>query len=298
MFQVLVGEAIDLEIRPADRELRVMFDPAQLEQVMINLVVNARDALPEGGSIVLGFERIRLEGSLGAADGEVPPGEYALLSVEDDGAGIDPDDLDRIFEPFFTTKPQGEGTGLGLSTVYGIVSQNGGHVRAESEPGRGTRIEIYLPLAADRETTPAVASATEEVSSGGSETILLVEDDAIVRELVVAVLDSHGYTILQAGDGVEALAVLDREPQPPDLVITDVVLPKMDGRQLAERLWERFSEIPILFISGYGERTISQHGILEEGIELLQKPFGPLELVGRVRKLLAGASESPESASD
>ncbi|HEX6198662.1 MAG TPA: response regulator [Thermoanaerobaculia bacterium] len=287
MLRVVAGEDVALELDLTPEPLRVMIDPGQLEQVVVNLAVNARDAMPRGGRLAVETRWVTLAEPLPAADREIPPGEFAVLAVADDGEGILPENRERIFEPFFTTKPVGKGTGLGLSTVYGIVTQNDGFVRVESEPDRGSRFEVYLPLApAEAELGP---SASDEGAGlpDGSETILVVEDEALVRELVVAVLRDQGYDVFEAADGAAALRRVEEGPVP-DLLVTDVVLPVMDGRTLAARIGERLPGLPVLFMSGYGEAVISRHGILDDGIELLQKPFAPMELVSRVRELLDG----------
>jgi hypothetical protein len=285
MLRVVAGEDVALELDLTPEPLRVMIDPGQLEQVVVNLAVNARDAMPRGGRLAIETRRVTLEEPLPAADREIPPGEFAVLAVADDGEGILPENRERIFEPFFTTKPVGKGTGLGLSTVYGIVTQNDGFVRVESKPARGSRFEVYLPLA-PAEAEPGPSAPDEEAGlPDGSETILVVEDEALVRELVVAVLRDQGYEVLEAADGAAALRRVE-EGQVPDLLVTDVVLPVMDGRTLAARIGERLPGLPVLFMSGYGEAVISRHGILDVGIELLQKPFAPMELVSRVRELL------------
>jgi hypothetical protein len=285
MLRVVAGEDVALELDLTPEPLRVMIDPGQLEQVVVNLAVNARDAMPRGGRLAIETRRVTLEEPLPAADREIPPGEFAVLAVADDGEGILPENRERIFEPFFTTKPVGKGTGLGLSTVYGIVTQNDGFVRVESKPARGSRFEVYLPLA-PAEAEPGPSAPDEEAGlPDGSETILVVEDEALVRELVVAVLRDQGYEVLEAADGAAALRRVEEGPVP-DLLVTDVVLPVMDGRTLAARIGERLPGLPVLFMSGYGEAVISRHGILDVGIELLQKPFAPMELVSRVRELL------------
>ncbi|HSL84570.1 MAG TPA: ATP-binding protein, partial [Thermoanaerobaculia bacterium] len=205
MLRVVAGEEVALELDLTPEPLRVMIDPGQLEQVVVNLAVNARDAMPRGGRLGVETRRVTLEEPLPAADGEIPPGEFVVLAVSDAGEGILPENRERIFEPFFTTKPMGKGTGLGLSTVYGIVTQNDGFVRVESEPARGSRFEVYLPLAPPEVEARPSAPADAAGLPDGSETILVVEDEALVRDLVVALLRDQGYGVLEAADGAEAL---------------------------------------------------------------------------------------------
>ena len=285
MLRVVVGEDVAFELRLAAEPLRVTIDPGQLEQVLLNLAVNARDAMPRGGRLTLETRRVDLREPLSAVDAEIPPGDYAVLAVADVGEGIAPENRGRIFEPFFTTKPVGQGTGLGLSTVYGIVTQNEGFVRVESEPGAGARFEVFLPLTRAEAAPPRPGPETGREALDGPERILVVEDEALVRELVVAVLRDYGYEVEAAVDGADALRRLE-EAAPPDLLVTDVVLPAIDGKELAAQIGERWAGLPVLFMSGYGEAVISRHGLLDDHIELLQKPFAPEELVGRVRELL------------
>jgi CheY-like chemotaxis protein len=285
MLRRLISESIELVTRLDPALLRVKVDPSQLQQVLLNLAVNARDAMPRGGtlSIVTGNVTL-LAGALGR-NPEVEPGPYVMLTVEDSGVGMDATTRARIFEPFFTTKRVGEGTGLGLSTVYGIVRQSGGHIVVESEPTHGSRFTIYLPAVAEAVDPPRPDSVLTE-GPIGSETLLLVEDDAMVRMLAVEALRLKGYRVLEASDGREALLAAQQHRTTIDLVITDVVMPRMTGRELAERLTSLNPQIRVLFMSGYPGSLVDQHGLLERGFDLLEKPFTPGTLITRVRQAL------------
>jgi CheY-like chemotaxis protein len=253
--------------------------------VLLNLAVNARDAMPRGGTLTLATGNVTLTAGALGRNPELEPGPYVMLSVEDSGVGMDATTRARIFEPFFTTKRVGEGTGLGLSTVYGIVRQSGGHIVVESEPSHGSRFTIYLPAIADVMDTPRPDSVLSEGPSG-SETLLLVEDDVMVRTLAVEALRLKGYRVLEASDGREALAIAQQQKDSIDLVITDVVMPRMTGRELAERLTTLHPQLRVLFMSGYPGSLIDQHGLLERGFDLLEKPFTPGALITRVRQTL------------
>ena len=272
-----LGENSRLVLRLAPDLGRVTADPGQLDQVLLNLTFNARDAMPEGGVLTIETADVVL-------DDAVPPGPYARLTVSDTGEGMDETTLRHVFEPFFTTKPVGQGTGLGLSTVYGIVNQSGGFVSVRSAPGRGTTFEIHLP-----QTDPVPAHAAEAAPKPGavaSETILIVEDESVVREILGRVLQAQGYTVLQAADGAAALELALRLQAPPSLVIADVVMPGMSGGQLAARLAERWPDVPVLFTSGYTGFEAVSRGLLEEGRDFIQKPLEPDTLAERIRGIL------------
>ncbi len=280
----LIREDIELTTR-LDGELgRVRADPGQIEQVIMNLAVNARDAMPAGGRLTIETANVELDDRYARDHAGVEPGPYVMLAVSDTGSGMDADTQAHIFEPFFTTKEAGKGTGLGLSTVYGIVKQSGGHVWVYSEPGRGTSFKIYLP----RVEAPADMLAAEAAATPprGSETILLVEDDEGVRDLAREILQAFGYRVLEAGHGNEALAVARHHPGPLHLLVTDVVMPGMSGREVAEALARERPETKALYLSGYTENAVVHHGVVEASMAFLQKPFTPDTLAREVREVL------------
>jgi CheY-like chemotaxis protein len=253
----------------------------------MNLAVNARDAMPNGGKLIIETSNIELDEEYARKHPGTLAGPHAMLAVSDNGIGMDEKTAERIFEPFFTTKEQGKGTGLGLSTVYGIIKQSGGNIWVYSEPGCGTTFKIYLPLAT------GVASPGEKSSnsalravSQGHETILLVEDEAGVRELITEVLSTVGYHVLSATDGQDALKVSAGHGDQIQLMITDVIMPSMSGRELADRLRIERPEMRVLFISGYTSDAIGRHGVLDENIAFLEKPFTPASIARKVRELL------------
>jgi CheY-like chemotaxis protein len=269
----------------------VRVDPGQFEQVIINLAVNARDAMPHGGRLGIetrNVDRRRQDGSTARED--LPPGRYVQVAVTDSGQGMDAATKTNIFEPFFTTKERGKGTGLGLAMVYGFLKQSGGHVEVDSEPGRGTTFRLYLPWAEDAEarTKPASDHAT---APRGTETILLVEDDDSVRKFSKRTLRSSGYAVLEARDGVDALRVAEEHAEPIHLLLTDLVMPRMGGRELTEILTRTRPEMRVLLMSGYTDET-SMHSPTEPHHTLLHKPFSPSLLSKKVRELLDGAAEN------
>jgi two-component system cell cycle sensor histidine kinase/response regulator CckA len=259
----------------------VYADAGQLEQVIMNLAVNARDAMPGGGTLVITSSSVLLD----AGDGRAHEGRYVRLTVSDSGHGMDRETMARMFEPFFTTKDPGKGTGLGLSTVYGIVQQLSGSIRARSEPGTGTQFEIDLPER-DRSGLADRPDSIAAPVSGGSETVLLVEDEYQVRKLVHEVLQSRGYRVLAAKDALEAIPLEENYPGRIDLLITDVVMPGMSGRELAQHLGATRPETKVLFISGYTDDAILRHGVTAPGTAFLQKPFALEDLLQRARTLL------------
>ena len=282
MLERLVGDDVEVRVALDAKGGIIHADPHQLEQVVMNLVVNARDAMPGVGKLMIETANVERNESYARSHTEARVGRYVLLAVSDTGVGMDEATKSRIFEPFFTTKAVGKGTGLGLSMVQGIVAQSGGHVEVYSEPGRGTTFKIYLPAAvegaADAERPVAV------LAPGGKETVLVVEDQAKVRKYVVEVLKSYGYRAIPAENGDEALLLCGQERI--DLVLTDVVMPKMSGRELAHELEALQPGIKILFMSGYTDSVIEHHGVLEEGANFIQKPFSPEDLAGKVRGVL------------
>jgi PAS domain S-box-containing protein len=293
MLRRLIGEDIDLVTVCGEGLGRVKADLGQLEQVILNLALNARDAMPRGGKLTLETANAVLDETYARTHMDVTPGHYVMLAVSDSGCGMDAETKAHIFEPFFTTKEQGKGTGLGLATVYGIVKQSGGCIWVYSEPGRSTTFKIYLPRV-DGDTEEAVEREKEPtVTVQGSETILLVEDEAEVRSLVRGVLESKGYTVLEARDGALALQIAEQHQGPIHLLLTDAVMPEMSGRELAEHLETVHRETKVLYMSGYTDNAIVHHGALEPGTAFLQKPFAPDALARKVREVLDGARQQP-----
>ncbi len=286
MLRPLIGEDIDVCLTLSPEVGWIHADRGQIEQVVLNVVVNARDAMPDGGKLTIGTHTAEIDDAHAANEPGVAAGRYVVVSVSDTGIGMDDTTRARIFEPFFTTKEAGKGTGLGLATVYGIVKQSGGHVEVESAPGRGSCFRVFLPRAEvqprQRDAAPAV-----EIPRGG-ETILLVEDDESVRVFAADVLSSSGYCILSAPTPREALAIAGSSPRPIDIVLTDVVMPGMNGRQLVDALRARGADVTVLYTSGYSDTAIVRHGVLEPGIAFLAKPFSPAALLCKVREELDG----------
>lgn len=295
MLRTLAGDSIQLLVQPKENLGRIKVDPGQLEQVLLNLAVNARDAMPDGGQIVVGCDNVVLsEAHIQTARLDARPGPHVVLTVSDTGTGIDPAVLPRIFEPFFTTKAKGKGTGLGLSTVYGVVKQSGGAIEIKSERGRGTTFLIYFPhvdgaLSVDHKTLPPMTQLR------GSEGILIVEDEPAVRALVCDTLRSLGYRVLEARDGIDALLQVSHYNEPIELLLTDIVMPHMGGRELADHLTGRWPELRVLFMSGYTDDEIVRRGVGTNGLEFLQKPFTPNMLACRLRRIL-DARGSAEAA--
>jgi len=289
LLRPLIGENIDLTTKLSPNLGHTRADAGQLEQVIMNLVVNAKDAMPAGGRIVIQtseeeLDAVRREHSL------IQPGSYILLSVSDTGAGMDKETQSRIFEPFFTTKEKGKGTGLGLSTVYGIVKQSGGYIFAHSESGSGTTFRIYLPKVLDPAGQPGVSKAPL-VATGGSESVLLVEDEESVRELVRETLKTKGYSVMEAADGIQGMKIAESFEGKIDILITDVAMPGMGGHELAKRVTAARPGIKILFLSGYTEDAIIHEGVLDPGTAFLQKPFTLQALARKVRDVLHGEQE-------
>jgi len=285
MLKRILGEQIEIVVIPGLDGARVMADAGQIEQVILNLAVNARDAMPDGGKVT-----IRTADLTVAGDGDGGPpfgagGRFVVLSVSDTGVGMDETTKARIFEPFFTTKGVGKGTGLGLSTVYGIVHQNGGHITVESAPGTGTTFRIYLPLHDAPAAEPSVGLVANE-ERGGSETILLVEDEAMVRRFTQEALEHSGYHVIQAAYGSEAVAIFEKSPDAFHLLLTDVVMPQMNGREVAKRIVELRPGLPVLYMSGYVGMGIIEDGLFDPEMNFIQKPFGADALLHRVRQLL------------
>jgi CheY-like chemotaxis protein len=272
----------------------VKADPAQMEQVLLNLVVNARDAMPDGGRLTIETSNIVLDRGYADTHASVQAGSYVMLSVTDTGCGMNEGTQSRIFEPFFTTKGPGKGTGLGLATVYGVVKQSGGYIYVYSEVNRGTTFKIYLPQV-EAELHKPSGEAEPKASARGSETILFVEDEQSVRGLVREFLGAAGYCVLEASDGLEARKIAAAHPGPIHLLITDVVMPHLSGPELAAKLALERPETKALYISGYTDDTVFRHGVLEGGVSFLQKPFNLKALAEKVREVL-NAEDSPAGA--
>lgn len=287
MLRRLISEDIDLVTVPGAKLGMVMADPGQIEQVVINLVVNARDAMPQGGVITIETGNVVLDAAYARSRLEVNPGPYVMVAVGDTGRGMDEVSQGRIFEPFFTTKELGKGTGLGLSTVHGIVKQSGGHISVYSEPGHGTTFKIYLPRLSRSEENEA-AAPTNCPLHRGSETILLVEDEDMVRHVARRILELNGYTVLEASSGHDALSVSQQTPGRIHLMLTDVVMPGISGGETAELLKAQRPDLRVLFMSGHTENSIVHHGVLNPGVAFLQKPFKHDLLVSKVREVLDG----------
>jgi PAS domain S-box-containing protein len=285
MLRRIIGEDIDLVTVLGENLGTVQADPGQIEQVVMNLAVNARDAMPQGGKLTLETANVDLDAAYAERHLEVQTGPYVMLAVSDTGSGLDPDSKAHLFEPFFTTKEMGKGTGLGLSTVYGIIKQSGGLIWVYSEPGKGTTFKIYLPrlegAALATEGARALAS-----SDWGSETILLVEDEDLVRQVARRILERYGYTVLAAASGQEALALSREHAGPIHLMLTDVVMPGMSGQEIREDLQPQRPEMEVLFMSGHTENAIVHHGVLDEGTAFIQKPFKHEVLAHKVREIL------------
>ncbi|HET7229654.1 MAG TPA: PAS domain S-box protein [Longimicrobium sp.] len=295
MLRRLIGEDVELVTRLAPGVEQVRADPGQVEQVVLNLAVNARDAMPGGGKLIVETANAELDEEMKRTHPYVVPGRYVMLCVSDTGQGMDPETRERAFEPFFTTKPAGRGTGLGLSTVYGIVKQSGGFIWLDSELGRGTRVRIYLPpVAAPAAPAPVAAGASPPRQGRG--TVLLAEDEVTVRRLAVRVLRRGGFTVLEAGDGEEALSVAHDHPGPLDLLVTDLVMPRLGGRELAGRLRAARPGIPVVYVSGYAEEAVQRDGVLDPGARFLPKPFTAEQLIDAVHAALRDA-RSTSSAS-
>jgi PAS domain S-box-containing protein len=288
LLQRVLGEDIDLAVFPAPDPWPVLVDPSGIQQVVLNLAVNARDAMPLGGKLTIETANVMIEDEYLLDHADASTGPHVLVAVSDSGEGMTPEVMAHAFEPFFTTKPAGSGTGLGLATVYGIVRQAGGHIELYSEPGSGTTFKIYLPrTVGEPGARPGLVPPTER--RGGTETILVAEDDAIARDLVVRVLEEAGYRVLAAVDGHDAIERARAAELPIDLLITDVVMPGLSGRQVAEAVSAARPTIKVLYASGYTESTIVHHGVLDPDIQFLPKPFTPAALLERTRVILDDA---------
>jgi signal transduction histidine kinase/ActR/RegA family two-component response regulator len=293
MLERLIGEDVQVRIMLHPEVNRIFADPGQVEQVLINLVVNARDAMPQGGRISIQTDNIELDEGYAFTHLAVSAGDYVMLSVSDTGMGMDAETQKRIFEPFFTTKEMGKGTGLGLSTVYGIVKQSGGNIWTYSEVGKGTTFRVYFPRVQGK--AESQLKIAEEALPLGEETILLVEDETNVRALTRENLRACGYNVLEAANGPDALDILTRHAGPVQLLLTDVVMPLMSGRELAERVQKTRPGLAVLYVSGFTDDTIVHHGVLDAGTEFLEKPFTLRTLARKVRSVLDKQSDQKQT---
>jgi two-component system, cell cycle sensor histidine kinase and response regulator CckA len=289
----LLGENIELRLFTGQDLARVQADPVQLEQVLLNLANNARDAMPNGGQFTLETTNIHLDEPYMKQHPRVTPGDYVLLTITDTGHGIPPEYLSRVFEPFFTTKEPGQGTGLGLATVYGIIKQSGGHIWVYSERNVGTSFKIYLPAVSTTVAPLTITPPAQEQAARGSETVLFVEDEECVRLPACEFLSRAGYHVLQACDGQDAVRVAGSYDAVIHLLVTDVIMPKMSGNDLAAYFWKERPETRVLYISGYSGPTLLQHGIGAHNGVLLEKPFTLKEMSAKIRQALSTASHAP-----
>jgi two-component system, cell cycle sensor histidine kinase and response regulator CckA len=291
MLRRVIGEDIELAIHLQPDLGRVKADPGQLSQVLMNLAVNSRDAMPNGGKLVIETANVELDDTYGRQHLGAKPGPHVMLALSDTGTGMNSEILSHIFEPFFTTKETGKGTGLGLSMVYGIVKQSNGYIMAYSEPGRGTTFKIYFPRT---EESVSPAYKLEEEIRRGTETVMVVEDEAALRELTCVLLEDAGYTVLESSGAEEAIETAKDLQRKIDLLLTDVVMPRLDGRELANQMVSLRPNLRVLFMSGYTDDVIGHRGVLTQGTILVQKPFTKRTLLKKVRETLD--SQVPHSS--
>jgi len=289
-----LGEHIELIIDLAGDLPQVLADQGQLEQVLVNLAVNARDAMPGGGKLTI-ETAIEQVDELAASTKGPSPGRYVTVAVSDTGCGIPPHLLDRVFEPFFSTKPQGQGTGLGLATVYGIVTQAGGTVRIYSEPGQGTTLRVYLPVTADAVGAVGSAGSPALAQPGAGQVVLVVEDEPALREVTRRTLAENGYQVITAASGTEALSLFTSRPEHIDLLLTDVIMPQMQGKELADKVLALHPDTPVVFMSGYTQGLLSTQGVQKSEIHLIEKPFSEATLLTKLHQVLREPSPRPDA---
>jgi PAS domain S-box-containing protein len=280
-----------LVLRRSEGVIAIRADPVQLDQVLLNLTINARDAMPDGGSLTVETRNVELtEDYVAQRPGiTIAPGRYAALLISDTGHGMDKQTMKRLFEPFFTTKEVGKGSGLGLAMVYGIVKQSGGYIWAYSEPGLGATLKLYFPSVAET-PAPQPQPVAEQPSTSIGGTVLVVEDDTLVRSMVRRALNEAGFRVIEAANGEEALAVVQSDSTPIDAVLTDLAMPELGGRQLAQRLVEEWPDLPVVFMSGYTDNDLARRGLLDAGVPFLEKPLSPEVLTRKMREVLEGAA--------
>jgi CheY-like chemotaxis protein len=290
MLRRVIGADIEIGVELEPDTGVIVADEGQLEQVIVNLAVNARDAMPRGGTLRITTSNLHVDAPLALGDFSVPAGEYVTLAVQDTGVGMDAATRRRAFEPFFTTKEQGKGTGLGLATVYGIVKQSRGYVGLASAPGVGSTFRLFLPREAGtitrEDVVPSAAMAPAMRRSGRQETVMLVDDEPTLRDLVQRSLEQAGYQVIAAANGADALQRIDAHPGRIDVLVTDLVMPVMGGRELVERLNARGMSVRVLFVSGYTDDEVMRRGLLDPGCAFLPKPFGLHAFIGKVREVL------------
>lgn len=287
MLKRLIGENIDLVWMPGEAMGSVKIDPGQINQILVNLCVNARDAIAGVGKMTIETGNTTFDEAYCAVHAGFKPGEYAMLAVSDTGCGMDAQTIDNIFEPFFTTKPQDKGTGLGLSTVYGVVKQNQGFINVYSEPDQGTSFKIYLPRHRT-EAKPLAEQQTKISTDGAHETILLVEDDPAILKVATRMIERQGYTVVPAASPGEAMELAHMYSGEIHLLMTDVIMPEMNGRDLAENICNDYPNLKCLFMSGYTANVIAHHGVLDQGVNFIQKPFSKDDLTVKLREVLDG----------
>jgi CheY-like chemotaxis protein len=290
MLRRLIGEDIDLVWKPFAHLWPVKMDPSQIDQILVNLCVNARDAITGVGKLTIETGKKTFDEEYCKDHAGFFPGDFVLLAVSDNGSGMDKEVLDNLFEPFFTTKPVNKGTGMGLATIYGIVKQNNGFINVYSEPGQGSTFKIYLPRSvADKDTEKAVPD--KKAAAGGTETILLVEDEPSILRMTRMMLERKGYTVLPAATPTEAVEKAKNHSGPIDMLMTDVIMPEMNGRDLAGQITDLYPDIRLLFMSGYTANVIAHHGVLDDGVAFIQKPFSMVDMTEKVRAILDSASD-------